>query len=82
MSTASAPLMTIVDVSAWLNVSRATAYRLCASGKLHHSKVSNAIRIAPVAVAADLEGLRQPSRGICSFKKTQGLNQGPLDYPY
>ncbi|RZK44806.1 MAG: DNA-binding protein [Hymenobacter sp.] len=52
MSRAAPPLMTIAAVSAWLNVSPATVYRLCASGKLPHIRVSNAIRIDPDAVAA------------------------------
>lgn len=60
MSRAAAPLMTIAAVSAWLNVSPATVYRLCASGKLPHIRVSNAIRIDPDAVAAYIEGRGGP----------------------
>lgn len=60
MSSASEPLMTIAAVSAWLNVSPATVYRLCASGKLPHIRVSNAIRIDPDAVAAYIEGRGGP----------------------
>ncbi|RYF52322.1 MAG: DNA-binding protein [Cytophagaceae bacterium] len=60
MSSASEPLMTIAAVSAWLNVSPATVYRLCSSGKLPHSRVSNAIRIAPAVVSVYIESCGGP----------------------
>ena len=44
--------MTVTAVAAWLQVSPATVYRLCSSGKLRHFRVSNAIRIAPAVVEA------------------------------
>jgi excisionase family DNA binding protein len=35
-----------------LQVSTSTVYALCASGKLAHFRVGNAIRIEPTAIAA------------------------------
>lgn len=57
---ATAPLMSVADVSAWLTVSTATVYRLCASGRLPHCRVSNAIRIAPASVVAYVESCGGP----------------------
>ena len=45
------PLLSVRAVAAHLGVSTATVYKLVASGDLPHARVSNAIRIAP----ADLE---------------------------
>jgi excisionase family DNA binding protein len=45
-------LLRIEDVAGFLGVSRATVYKLCERGHLPHSRISNAIRIAPVDLAA------------------------------
>ena len=55
LTQAGAPLLGVAAVAAWLHVSTATIYRLCSEGKLDHCRVSNAIRIAPSAVAAYIE---------------------------
>ena len=46
-------LLTVREVAAYLQVSTATVYELCARGKLRHVRVLNAIRVAPL----DLWGL-------------------------
>jgi len=48
------PLLSIKEVAAQLGVCRAVAYRLCEDGELPHIRISNAIRVAPAAVAAYL----------------------------
>ena len=40
------PLMTVAEVAARLRVSKATVYKLCASGRLPAIRVLNAVRIA------------------------------------
>jgi excisionase family DNA binding protein len=45
-------LLTVRAVAARLGVSRATVYALCGSGALPHFRVSNAVRVAPVDLAA------------------------------
>ena len=47
-----ARLLTVAQVAAWLKVSTAMVYSLCARGSLPHSRLNNAIRIAPAAVEA------------------------------
>jgi excisionase family DNA binding protein len=49
-------LLTIKEVAAYLRVSSATVYELCARGKLRHVRVLNAIRVAPF----DLQALALP----------------------
>jgi excisionase family DNA binding protein len=44
-------LLTVREVAARLGVCTSTVYKLCAEGKLAHIRLSNAIRIAPDAVA-------------------------------
>ena len=39
--------MTVKDVAAYLRVSTAIVYELCARGKLRHVRVLNAIRVRP-----------------------------------
>jgi excisionase family DNA binding protein len=39
-------LLTVREVAAYLRVSTATVYELCARGKLRHVRVLNAIRVA------------------------------------
>jgi excisionase family DNA binding protein len=51
--------MTAAEVAKHLGVSRSTVYQLCERGKLRHVRVSNAIRVSRMAVAAFL---REPSR--------------------
>jgi excisionase family DNA binding protein len=45
-------LLTVSEVAAYLRVSTATWYELCAGGKLPHVRVFNAIRIAPCDLQA------------------------------
>jgi len=47
-------LLTVREVAAYLRVSTATVYELCARGKLRHIRVLNAIRVT----ADDVEALR------------------------
>ncbi|MGO8970529.1 MAG: helix-turn-helix domain-containing protein [Myxococcaceae bacterium] len=53
---APAPLLTVREAAVRLRVNPVTVYRLCAAGKLRHSRVSNAVRIAP----ADVESFLHP----------------------
>ncbi len=55
------PLLTVREVAKRLLVCTATVYRLCASGKLWHIRVSNAVRVPEVALKAFLE--TEPGRG-------------------
>ena len=48
-------LFTVSEAAKLLNISRATAYKLCERGELPHIRISNAIRIAK----ADLEAFRR-----------------------
>lgn len=52
-------LLTVRQVAERLAVSTATAYALVECGELAHVRVSNAIRIAPVDLAAYLERARR-----------------------
>jgi len=49
-------LLTVREVAAYLRVSTATVYELCARGKLRHVRVLNAIRVASCDVYAFLHG--------------------------
>ena len=49
-------LLTVREVAAYLRVSTATVYELCARGRLRHIRVLNAIRVAPCDVRALLLG--------------------------
>ncbi len=49
-------LLTVREVAAYLRVSTATVYELCARGKLRHVRVLNAIRVAPGDLHALLHG--------------------------
>jgi excisionase family DNA binding protein len=44
-------LLTVREIAMVLHVATSTVYQLCAGGKLAHVRVSNAIRLAPGAVA-------------------------------
>jgi excisionase family DNA binding protein len=46
--------MTVAEVAKRLAVCRSTVYQLCERGELRHVRVSNAIRVPGVAVAAYL----------------------------
>ena len=50
----SEPLLSVKEVAARLRVCRAVAYRLCERGELPYIRISNAIRVAPAALAAYL----------------------------
>jgi excisionase family DNA binding protein len=52
----SEPLLTVEEVSGRLRVSKATVYKLCASGRLAAIRVLNAIRIAPTALEEFIAG--------------------------
>jgi excisionase family DNA binding protein len=45
-------MFTVREVAGRLRVSTATVYRMCERGELGHVRVSNAIRVPEVAVAA------------------------------
>jgi excisionase family DNA binding protein len=47
-------LLTVREVADKLQVSTATVYKLANRGDLPHARVSNAIRVAPAALAAFL----------------------------
>ena len=49
-------LLTVREVAAYLRVSTATVYELCARGKLRHVRVLNAIRVASCDLHALLHG--------------------------
>ena len=44
--------MTVAEVAKRLGVSRSTVYQLCERGELGHVRVSNAIRVPGMALAA------------------------------
>ena len=46
--------MTVAEVAERLGVCRSTVYQLCERGALVHVRVSNAIRVPGVAIAAYL----------------------------
>lgn len=48
-------MLTVKKVAAQLGVCTATVYKLCNSGELSHSRVLNAIRVAPADLEAFLE---------------------------
>ncbi|TMB26476.1 MAG: helix-turn-helix domain-containing protein [Deltaproteobacteria bacterium] len=50
------PLLSIKDAAARLGVCRALAYRLCERGDQPYVRISNAIRVAPAALAAYVAG--------------------------
>jgi len=54
------PLLSIKEVAVQLGVCRAVAYRLCEHGELPHVRISNAIRVAPAALAAYLASREKP----------------------
>jgi excisionase family DNA binding protein len=45
------PVLTVREVASALKVATSTVYKLCAEGKLAHTRVSNAIRISGGEVA-------------------------------
>jgi len=47
-----APLLTVVEVAAFLRVSTRTVYTLCDQGRLAHVRVVNAIRVDPAELIA------------------------------
>ena len=49
-------LLTVTEVAGALKVSKATVYKLCQQGQLPHSRISNAVRIAPRDLSAFLSG--------------------------
>lgn len=49
------PLLPVREVAKRLLVCTATVYRLCASGRLWHIRVSNAVRVPEVALKAFME---------------------------
>jgi excisionase family DNA binding protein len=51
-------LLSVREVSERLAVSTKTVYTLCASGKLHHIRVLNAIRVVPIDLEAFLLAAR------------------------
>jgi excisionase family DNA binding protein len=51
-------LLTVREAAERLAVSTFTVYGLCDRGELSHVRISNAIRIAPAALAAYLAGQR------------------------
>jgi excisionase family DNA binding protein len=55
-------LLTVRAVAARLGVSTATVYKLVGQGDLPHARVSNAIRISPVDLAAYVDGRRRGGR--------------------
>jgi len=54
------PLLTVKEVAAILRVCRDTVYRLCATGKLPHFRILNAIRVTPGDLEAFILATRQP----------------------
>ena len=55
LRTVSAILLTVGEAATRLRVSRATVYRLCEEGRLHHVRIStHAIRVLDTAVTAFL----------------------------
>ncbi len=56
----SGSLLTVAEVARRLGVCRATAYRICAEGRLGHLRVSNAIRVPESALAAYVSGRSLP----------------------
>jgi excisionase family DNA binding protein len=48
----SEPLLTVREVAARLAVCTATVYALCDRGELPHMRISNAVRVEPVDLAA------------------------------
>jgi len=52
-------LLTVREVAAYMRVSTATVYELCARGKLRHVRVINAIRIEPCDVRSLLRRERR-----------------------
>jgi len=52
-------LVTVREAAARLGVCTSTVYRLCAQGKLAHVRVSNAIRVPPIAVERLWHGERR-----------------------
>ena len=50
---ASVPFLTVREVAKALRVATSTVYKLCAEGKLGHTRVSNAIRVS----ASEVESL-------------------------
>ncbi len=52
-------LLTVRAVAARLGVSAATVYKLVGQGDLPHARVSNAIRISPVDLAAYMKQARR-----------------------
>jgi excisionase family DNA binding protein len=48
-------LLTVREVADRLRVCTATVYRLCASGRLWHLRVSNAVRVPEMALQAFVE---------------------------
>ncbi|MHB8419120.1 MAG: helix-turn-helix domain-containing protein [Myxococcales bacterium] len=56
---AAVSLLTVREVAARLHVSTATVYALADRGELAHVRVSNAIRVDPVDLAAFIEARRR-----------------------
>ncbi len=52
----SGSLLTVAELARRLGVCRATVYRMCATGRLRHVRVSNAIRVPERALRAFLDG--------------------------
>ena len=53
-----AGLLSVREVAASLRISTRTVYDLCASGRLTHVRVANAIRVAPQDVVVFIERSR------------------------
>jgi excisionase family DNA binding protein len=56
-------LLSVGDVATQLGVCTATVYRLAAQGQLAHVRVLNAVRVAPLDLAAFVEGQRRGGSG-------------------
>jgi excisionase family DNA binding protein len=55
-------LLSVRQVAARLGVSTATVYKLCEGGELPHTRISNAIRVAPTDLEAFLSRNRSRAR--------------------
>jgi excisionase family DNA binding protein len=55
-------LLSVKQVAEQLGVTTATAYALCADGRLAHVRILNVIRIAPSDLAAFVASCHHPAR--------------------
>jgi excisionase family DNA binding protein len=64
-------------VSRLLGVSKATVYKLCVSGALHHVRVSNAIRVPAASLVAFFAGGRKQVVPVSDPSARTGTNSDP-----